>query len=211
MVNILIADDHPLFRSALLNAMAKLSFENQLFEAETYESAHKAITEHQIDLVLLDLKMPGNKGLMGLAKMRAEFPHVAVVIVSATEDVTIIQDAKNIGAMGFVSKASNIEDMINTVESVYSGQEVFPTSLFISDATGVASKLSLLTPKQLTVLNLIAEGALNKQIGFELDIKETTVKSHITDIFRKLGINNRTQAALLVQDLANIDGDKLKA
>lgn len=204
MYRVAIADDHPLFRSALNGALQELNEPCTVVEAESLEQAITCITEFDVDLLLLDLKMPGNDGLMGLMRIRAEFPHLAVVVVSASEDAGIIQHIKSLGASGFIPKSSSIDIITQGIESVFAGNLVFP-DVMLSEANPTADKLKLLTPKQFRVLQLIAQGALNKQIGYMLDIKETTVKSHISDIFKKLGINNRTQAALIVQEMSLID------
>lgn len=204
MYRVAIADDHPLFRSALNGALQELSDTCDVLEAENLDQAISLIEQQDIDLLLLDLKMPGNDGLMGLMRVRAEFPHLAVVVVSASEDAGTIHQIKSLGASGFIPKSSSIETITNGIASVFAGNVVFP-DVMIAEVNETAEKLKLLTPKQFRVLQLIAQGALNKQIGYMLDIKETTVKSHISDIFKKLGINNRTQAALIIQEMSLVD------
>ncbi|NVK36564.1 MAG: response regulator transcription factor [Gammaproteobacteria bacterium] len=204
MYRVAIADDHPLFRSALNGALQELTDTCDVLEAENLDQAISLIEQQDIDLLLLDLKMPGNDGLMGLMRVRAEFPHLAVVVVSASEDAGTIHQIKSLGASGFIPKSSSIETITNGIASVFAGNVVFP-DVMIVEVNETAEKLKLLTPKQFRVLQLIAQGALNKQIGYMLDIKETTVKSHISDIFKKLGINNRTQAALIIQEMSLVD------
>lgn len=204
MYRVAIADDHPLFRSALNGALQELNDTCDVAEAENLDQAITLVEQQDIDLLLLDLKMPGNDGLMGLMRVRAEFPHLAVVVVSASEDAGTIHQIKSLGASGFISKSSSIETITNGIASVFAGNMVFP-DIMVEEVNETAEKLKLLTPKQFRVLQLIAQGALNKQIGYMLDIKETTVKSHISDIFKKLGINNRTQAALIIQEMSLVD------
>jgi DNA-binding NarL/FixJ family response regulator len=200
MFQVVIADDHPLFRRALTEALAETPFPHQVVECETFEETYSALETNLPDLLLLDLKMPREGGLFGLMRIRAEFPQVAVAVVSASEDGQVIQSVRQSGALGFIPKSSRIDQMVQALEQVLKGSLSFPEYQKEGDIE-LAEKLASLTPQQLRVLQLIADGALNKQIGYTLNIKETTVKSHISDIFRKLDIYNRTQAALLVQQL----------
>lgn len=200
MVRVLIADDHPLFRRALREAVVSSDSNSELLEAEQLEQALTLIRSEQPDLLLLDLKMPGSSGLAGLAQIRSEYPELAVVVVSASEDSVVVSRVRQLGALGFIPKSASIEAITLALGKVLQGQLVFPEFLGHADDE-LTRKLASLTPQQLRVLFLIAEGALNKQIGYSLNIKETTVKSHVRDIFRKLDIINRTQAALVVQQL----------
>lgn len=200
MYQILIADDHPLFRTALRGALAELQEPCAITECETFEQVQDIIHQQETDLLLLDLKMPGNNGLMGLMRIRSERPQLAVAVVSASEDPAIISSIRSMGALGFIPKASSPAEIRAAIEHIFAGGISFPE--FSQVKSDLTERLRQLTPQQLRVLQFIAEGALNKQIAYALNIKETTVKSHISDIFRKLNINNRTQAALIVQELA---------
>ncbi|MDP2505850.1 MULTISPECIES: response regulator transcription factor [unclassified Oceanobacter] len=200
MYQVLIADDHPLFRRALSDALDETGIACSSSECEDFYQVLQTAGQQAIDLLLLDLRMPGNTGLMGLMRLRAEFPQLAIVIVSASEDRMVIEQVRQLGALGYIQKSSTIAGISQALAQVMEGKLSFPefTGQPQDDTT---ARLSQMTPQQLRVLQLIAEGALNKQIGYTLNIKETTVKSHISDIFRKLNINNRTQAALIVQQL----------
>lgn len=200
MYHVVIADDHPLFRRALRDALTDTGHACDLTECETFDQALEQIAAHKPDLLLLDLKMPGNSGLFGLMRLRSEHPQLAIVVVSASDDSNVIANIRQLGALGFIPKSCSIEDMTQALDRVMMGYLSFPEFIH-QQSNAMTDKLSSLTPQQLRVLHLIAEGALNKQIGYTLNIKETTVKSHISDIFRKLDINNRTQAALIVQQL----------
>ncbi|MCY0967443.1 response regulator transcription factor [Parathalassolituus penaei] len=200
MYRVLIADDHPLFRRALREAVDSTGEDCELIECEQLDQALAIITHQQPDLLLLDLKMPGSSGLAGLAQIRSAYPELAVVVVTASEDGTVASRVRQLGALGFIPKSASIETMTQALRSVLQGKLVFPE--FVSQTPDeLTRKLASLTPQQLKVLVLISEGALNKQIGYTLDIKETTVKSHVRDIFRKLDIINRTQAAMVIQQL----------
>ena len=204
---ILIADDHPLFRRALEEAIQPLGDEYEITQADNFDDTLILLEENpDIDLVLLDLKMPGSEGLLGLIQIRRAFPHVGVVIVSATQDAQTVANAMREGASGYVPKSTRFEKIQEAIPAVLSGKKWLPKELeqAVADAKvdeTAIQKLSLLTPKQLRVLVMIGKGYLNKQIGAELDIKETTIKTHVSEILRKLEIKNRTQAALFTQFL----------
>jgi DNA-binding NarL/FixJ family response regulator len=200
MLQVLIADDHPLFRRALKEALDETGVRCHVRECETFDQALTLIDKNTFDLLLLDLRMPGNTGLMGLVQLRSEYPQLAVVVVSASEDATVVDNVCQMGALGYIPKSSSIEAITRALADVIEGKTSFP-EFVARRGDDMATRLSQLTPQQVRVLQLIAEGALNKQIGYTLNIKETTVKSHVRDIFRKLEIINRTQAAMVVQQL----------
>ena len=204
MYHFVIADDHPLFRSALKAATEELPITCSIVEAESFAQTTLRLQQTEADILLLDLKMPGSEGLMGLMQIRNDYPHLAIVVVSASEDAMTIANIKQIGALGFIPKSSSMEQITQAIECVMNGKISFP-NVMLNEKNQHMEKLKLLTPKQLNVLKLIAQGSLNKQIAYELAIKETTVKSHISDIFKKLNINNRTQAALIIQELCLVD------
>jgi len=205
MYQVLIADDHPLFRAALIGSLAEMDLKFDISESSTFDEARQHILNHDMDLLLLDLRMPGNDGLLGLLSLRSEFPELAIVVVSANEDPQTISDAKDMGAMGFIPKSSKRDDIHQGLTRVLDGEFSFPEFTKPDEASDVACKLNLLTPKQLKVLHMIGKGELNKQIAYNLNIKETTVKTHISDILRKLEITNRTQAALILRELSVVE------
>lgn len=156
-----------------------------------------------IDLVFLDVKMPGNEGLIGLSEVRARFPDVLVVMVTALEEANLIRKALALGACGFIPKSASIECIAEAVERVLDGEQWLPES--VANLTDEASetetddfsvKLAMLTPHQLKVLRMVADGLLNKQIAYELDISESTVKQHVSAVLRKLKVINRTKAGI---------------
>jgi len=205
MYQVLIADDHPLFRAALIGSLAEMDLKFDISESSTFDEARQHILNNDMDLLLLDLRMPGNEGLLGLLSLRSEFPELAIVVVSANEDPQTISDAKDMGAMGFIPKSSKRDDIHQGLTRVLDGEFSFPEFTKPDEASDVACKLNLLTPKQLKVLHMIGKGDLNKQIAYNLNIKETTVKTHISDILRKLEITNRTQAALILKELSVVE------
>jgi DNA-binding NarL/FixJ family response regulator len=213
MTRILIADDHPLFRLALTQAVRALVPEADVSEADGFESAREALGKQpDIDLVLLDLHMPGSHGLMGLVALRTEFPAVAIIMISANDDPIVIERALTYGAAGFIPKRSDLSAMQETLRAVLACET--PAS-FVSDRRSdsspiaqdqaLAARLGSLSPQQLRVLSLVADGLLNKQIADRLGIQERTVKAHMSAVFERLGVRNRTQASLLLRSLEVAD------
>lgn len=211
MARILIADDHPLYRLALVQAVRGLLPEAVLDEAEDMAGVQAALAAHpDIDLVLLDLHMPGSHGLVGLAALRAEYPGVAVAIISAHEDPATIHRALAHGAAGYLTKRAGLDELQAGIRAVLDCQQWLPPSLreAVTQAPAepgeneIAARLASLSPQQFKVLTRVAEGRLNKQIADELGIQERTVKAHMSAIFEKLGVRNRTQAGVLLSSLS---------
>lgn len=209
MTRILIADDHPLFRLALAQAVRSLAEQAEVIEADRFESARQhLLSRTDIDLVLLDLHMPGSHGLMGLVALRAEFPAVAIVMISAHDDPAVIRRALTYGAAGFIPKRSSLGELQESLRAVlaceYPGQAAFDDGTAGNEDAEdmqLAARLASLSPQQLRVLGLVAEGLLNKQIADRLDIQERTVKAHMSAVFERLGVRNRTQASMLLRSL----------
>lgn len=208
---ILIADDHPLFRSALRQALTLgLGPSVALAEAESIAELETQLAYKQDwDLVLLDLNMPGAYGFSGLVLLRGQYPQVPVVMVSAQDEPAVIARAREFGASGFIPKSSSLEIIQRAVQAVLDGDDWWPpVTLEVAQvspqARAAGEGLASLTPQQFRVLTMVCDGLLNKQIAFELSVSEATVKAHVTAIFRKLGVRTRTQAALLLQQLASI-------
>jgi DNA-binding NarL/FixJ family response regulator len=208
MVNFLIADDHPLFREAL-RATLQSRFEGADFvESDNLESTLAAILNNKkLNLVLLDLNMPGCEHFYGLIRVRECFPELPIIVISASDSATTISKSIAYGAKGFVSKAAAVDTLEVAIQKVLDGEVWIPEELkdrvdnISQEQLDIAAKVAELTPKQFQVLNFLQDGQLNKQIAFEMDVTEATVKAHISAIFKKLGVNTRTQAALLVDKL----------
>jgi DNA-binding NarL/FixJ family response regulator len=208
---ILIADDHPLFRSALHQAVTLgLGPDVRLVEVASIAELETRLTEKSDwDLVLLDLNMPGTYGFSGLVLLRGQYPQIPVVMVSAQEEADVVVRSKEFGASGFIPKSSSMEKIQKAVRAVLEGDVSWPPQAFeeinVSDeAKAARDGLASLTPQQFRVLTMVCEGLLNKQIAYELSVSEATIKAHVTAIFRKLGVRTRTQAALLLQQLESI-------
>ncbi len=216
MYKILIADDHPLFREAITNVIQTGFPEAETLETEDLDTALSlAQTHDDLDLVLLDLNMPGMNGLNGLISLRNEAPTIPVVIVSAEDDKQIVLQAITCGAVGFISKSSPRAQMTEALEQILQGNVYLPSDIIRqsdqdsnrrnrrnSEHPQIAPELlSSLTRRQLLVLERMAKGESNKQIAYNLHIAETTVKAHVSAILRKLGVHNRVQAILSASDI----------
>ena len=208
---ILIADDHPLFRSALQQALTLgLGPDVRLVEAASIAELESCLTaKADWDLVLLDLNMPGAHGFSGLVLLRGQYPQVPVVMVSAQEDASVVARSREFGASGFIPKSSSLETIQQAVRQVLDGELWWPPQSAEAEALSAEAKaasagLASLTPQQFRVLTMVCDGLLNKQIAYELGVSEATIKAHVTAIFRKLGVRTRTQAALLLQQLESI-------
>lgn len=204
----LIADDHPLFRGALRQAIADVFQHCSIVEAEDIDSLQCQMETNPLPcLVLLDLHMPGAHGFSGLIFLNAHFPQVPVIMVSAHDSPEIIHRALDHGAAGFLPKSSHPDVIANAISSVLAGNLWKPEG-YDSTATGssseeqnIAAVMASLTPQQFRVASMLAQGLLNKQIAYELNVTEATVKAHLTEIFRKLGVHSRTQAVLAISHL----------
>jgi len=205
---IVIADDHPLFRGALREAMVGLPCQLSIAEAGSFAEVSEIVgADGDVDLVLLDLAMPGVKGFSGLMYLRAQHPGVPVVIVSATEDPDVIRRCFEFGASGFIRKTLGTEEMRQAVQVVLDGGSYVPPDVDLSksqdsESAKLAARLASLTPQQVRVLMMLSEGLLNKQIAYELSVSEATVKAHVSAILTKLGVDSRTQAVIAASRIA---------
>ena len=206
---VIVADDHPLFRDALTHAVGKVLPDSIVIEADSLESLQQAVDANPAaDLLLLDLTMPGVSGFSALAWIRQNHASLPTVVVSAIEDIAVMRRALKHGASGFIPKSSSINEIETGIDTVLQGDVWLPDGVdpggdgLESEEAAVAESLSSLTPHQFRVLMMLGEGLLNKQIAYELGVSEATVKAHATAIFRKMGVTNRTQAVLAVQQLA---------
>ena len=203
-LHILIVDDHPLFRSAICALLLDKLPHAEVAQADSFEALIAALDAHdELDLVLLDLSMPGALGLSVLIYLRNERPAMPVLVVSANDAPETIRLTCQFGAAGFLPKSAEPARMLATVRAVLDGGEIFPESAMAPNEADarLASRLAQLTPQQLRVLMALANGLLNKQIAYELGVSENTVKVHVSAILRKLECCSRTQLAVLVKGL----------
>ncbi|UBO73086.1 response regulator [Aeromonas rivuli] len=203
---IVIADDHPLFRGALYQAVHMAVSDAQLLEADSIDSLAHLLKDHpEVDLLLLDLKMPGANGFEGLVHLRGQYPDLPIVVVSASEEASVVQQVLRLGALGFIPKSSSMKQLVTALNAVIAGDTWLPEGISLRPEceyeSSLTSKLASLTPQQYKVLVMLRDGSLNKQIAWELNVSEATIKAHITAIFRKLDVKNRTQAVIALQQL----------
>ncbi|WP_166263305.1 response regulator [Marinobacter caseinilyticus] len=211
---ILIADDHPLFREAITSVIESGFAGSEVFETADLDSA-LAITQQNddLDLILLDLNMPGMHGLNGLISLRNEAPTIPVVIVSAEEDKQVVLQAITYGAIGFITKSSARSQMTEAIQQILNGNVYLPPDIIRTGKDSTQRRhrneddpispelLNSLTRRQLLVLERMSKGESNKQIAYHLSIAETTVKAHVSAILRKLNVHNRVQAILSASDV----------
>lgn len=203
-MKILIADDHPLFRQALTITL-KAEFDDLVvLEAESISKLQQILSEEtSLDLLLLDLDIPGAQGFNNLICVRQKHPELGVIIVSGFEDQDNIHKAMSHGAAGFIPKSTPVPDMIVAIKDVLGGKLWTPDGEFSPDQkhnTEIENKIDSLTPQQYKILLMFGDGLLNKQIAYDLGISESTIKTHASTIFLKLGVKNRTQAVILLNE-----------
>ncbi len=195
---IIIADDHPLFRTALSHAVSKVWPDATVIEASSAANARAELNDGA-EALLLDLHMEDSSGLSVLMDLRQDFPALPIVIVSASEEPRVYAAASQLGAAAFIPKSASLDLMRDALSAVREGDSWFPDNEQTVDDD--LARIASLTPAQRRILSQMREGLLNKQIAYELDISEATVKAHITAIFRKLNVISRTQAVLLATKL----------
>ncbi len=205
---VIVADDHPLFRTAIKEALQESQGETSFLEASSFETLQELVDQNQdVDLILLDLHMPGVSGFAGLVYLCNRYPSVPVVIISANEDPVVIKRALDHGAAGFIPKSSDIKTITNAIGDILMGEIWAPVSEQANlpgnnvSEVALAERMAQLTPQQFKVLMSVSQGLLNKQIAYEMGISEATVKAHVTAIMSKLGVSNRTQAVLVASKL----------
>lgn len=205
MYNILVADDHPLFRDAITNIIATSFSGSIIKQAEDIESTLECVKNNDdLDLIMFDLNMPGMSGLQGLLALRNEYPTIPVVIVSAERDKQTILQTLSYGAVGFIAKSSSKNSIVEALESVFAGNVYLPADIMRlpeecntkNEFVVLPEKIALLTRRELTVLKNLSLGEANKKIAFNLNISEATVKSHVSSILKKLGASNRVKVVL---------------
>lgn len=218
MARFLIVEDHPLFREALESAVCSANPDADILQATSIGEALEVLSStHQIDLILLDLSMPGTTGLSGLVQIRNSFPKSPIVVVSSYEDPQIVSSALLLGASGYIPKSASKREIANSITEVLRGSIYVPRKILDSakarhtrtDVKELLARLRNLTPQQLRVLDMLRIGLQNKQIAYNLKICETTVKIHVSEILRKLKVLSRSNAIIEVSkvDFVNLGGE----
>lgn len=203
-MQVIVADDHPLFRSAMCQALSG-ALNTDVIETESFEQTLQNLANcAEVELVFLDLNMPGNEGLLGLSRLRNLYPDVLVVIVSAEENLATINKCISLGACGYIPKSTPLPVMLEAIAQIREGEQWLPTHMLDKTLEQqptpeqlFMAKLELLTPHQFKVLVMIADGLLNKQIAYEMGISESTTKQHVSAILHKLEVSNRTLAGIM--------------
>ena len=205
---LVIADDHPLFRGALRAAVSGQFAGADIAEAGNFDDVVGELERGgDVDLVLLDLAMPGVRGFSGLMFLRAQYPSVPVVVVSANDDPTVIRRCMAFGASGFIPKRFGADTLRDAFAKILAGDVWIPADVDLSAATDpetarLRDRLVTLTPQQVRVLMMLSQGLLNKQIAYELGVSEATIKAHVSAILQKLGVESRTQAVIMASRIA---------
>ncbi|RXG92212.1 DNA-binding response regulator [Bradyrhizobium zhanjiangense] len=217
MMRFLIVEDHPLFREALEGALQMVAPGAEILQAISIDGALEQLSAGaELDLLLLDLSMPGTTGLSGIIRIRKAFPKVPVVIVSGHQDPRIIAGALSLGVAGYILKSSSKQELAQSIGEALQGLVCIPDAYRAlrprrapSPAHDLLKRLHDLTPQQLRVLDMLKRGLQNKQIAYELKISETTVKVHVSDILRKLNVLSRTKAIVEMSqiDFATLAGE----
>ena len=209
---IIITEDHPLFRSALTTALSQGLEKASFAEASAFVELQQLLENGEpSDLVLLDLQIPGAQGFSALLYLRTHYPEVPVAVISAREEANVIHQSLEYGACGFIPKSSSLEVLTTAVRTLLDGDLWTPPNLEPPqksegpDTNKLIEKVSTLTPQQFKVLGMLKDGLRNKQIAWELQVSEACIKAHATAIFRKLGVNNRTQAVIVLQQLEAVE------
>lgn len=213
MAKAIIADDHPLFRAALHQAL-RASLGDDILQVSSFSELQQTLLQQSaVELIFLDLNMPGNQGLTGLTELRNHYPGILVVVVSANEQLSVIRKALDFGASAYIPKSVPLDALTDAVTSVLQGETWVPQDIadellhapLDEEEQAFAAQLEQLTPQQFKVLQCIADGLLNKQIAYTLNVQETTIKQHVSAILRKLKVNNRTQAGILFRTMLGVD------
>lgn len=202
--SVLIVDDHPLYCEALATTLERIFPVERIESVSRFSEALAA--GFRPDLIMLDLKLPDVQGLSGFVRLRDLMPDVPIVVISALISDDQIADIRAMGGSGYVSKSATQAELEEALCRVERGEPSFPdwikdhqrSANTVTDTRDVMRRIGDLTPQQTRILRLIGDGKPNKQIAYELSLAEATVKAHVTALLRRLGVRNRTQAALLV-------------
>ncbi|MEM8755394.1 MAG: response regulator transcription factor [Pseudomonadota bacterium] len=209
---VLIVDDHPLYSDAL-GATLEVVFPGVAIEkapslAETFGRLDAGFAP---DLVMFDLKLPDVSGISGFMALRARLPDTPILVISSLASVDVVRSLLSAGAAGFLPKDASAQTLKSALAEIADGRRYVPEGYLARDdegdgAGGARADLAALTPQQRKIVRLIADGKQNKQIAYELSLAEATVKAHVTALLRRLGVRNRTQAALLAKAAAGSRG-----
>ncbi len=213
--HIAIVDDHPLFRNALRHTLSAAFGDLRLSEAGSLDELIAVLEVGHVDLILLDLNMPGVAGFSGLVTLRSLYPEIPVVVVSANEAPSAIRRCLSLGASGYIPKSLSVDMIRAAIGAILQGEIWSPPDIGFDleddpEIAALTKRISTLTPQQMRVLSMLGEGLLNKQIAYNLGVSEATVKAHVSAVLQKLGVESRTQAVIAVQKIDDEIGDRRK-
>jgi DNA-binding NarL/FixJ family response regulator len=208
-MRILVADDHPLVRDALARTVTSLDAVVQVIEAADFDALRSQASEHDLDLALVDLNMPGMRGVNGLRALRREFPTLVLIVASAQDDAATIRMVLATGVSGFIPKTESRDVVLQAIRLVLAGGVYVPPSVLLTQDGAAAAPAhgsngpaeTTLTPRQIDVLGCLLQGRPNKLIARDLGLTEGTVKIHIAAILRALGASNRTEAVVRAREM----------
>jgi DNA-binding NarL/FixJ family response regulator len=205
-IRILVADDHPLFREAIVHLLKRSLPDVVVHEANSLAQCREVLDSHRdVSLLLLDLKLGDTNGIDGLLFLKKTYPSVPVVVISAYDEHSVIQDSLRYGASGFIPKQLGMDEIADAIQIVLDGDVWFPGSSELSDVTRTDDDsqpdFSELTATQIKVLVLLRDGKPSKEMASILSVTEATIKAHLTEIYRKLNVRNRTQAVVQAKKL----------
>ena len=201
---IIVADDHPLFRDAITHLLERTVANLEVIQVDSFDALGKALSANTLpSLVLLDLKLSDTQGMDGLLILKKQYASLPVLIISAYDDSSVVNMAMQYGASGFVPKSLEMDRMAEVITAVLAGDMWFPEAIDggTQDSGGGTPEFEGLTPAQLKVLTLLREGKPSKEMAAIMRVTEATIKAHLTEIFRKLKVRNRTQAVLAAKEL----------
>lgn len=211
MMTVLVADDHPLFREAIVGALRSMSNDIGVIESGSMSEAFDQVAGSvDIDLILLDLRMPGTSGVKGVRALRMRRPDVPIAVISALTDSLVIRECMDAGAIGYIPKSLPRAHIANAIQTILDGGSYTPAEEQLSATESsdgdddeieesVRCRFELLTNQQRKVLELMAQGMANKRIAYAINVQITTVKSHVSSLLQKLGVSSRTQAVILYE------------
>ena len=207
----LVIDDHPLYCDALATTMESIFNTRRIRTATTLgEALHQLRMRFSPDLVILDLNLPDASGLSGFLKIKEKMPDVPVIVISAITTEGVVQSVISAGAAGFIPKETGRQVFQEAMTDIWNGKTYVPPGYVMParakendrSVETISRKIAHLSQQQTRILSLICEGMPNKLIAYEMQLAEATVKAHITALLRRLGVHNRTQAAMLVREVS---------
>ena len=205
-VQVLVADDHPLFREAIVHLLERAITDVQIHEASSLEKTREILSDNRdVSLLLLDLKLSDTSGMDGLLFLKKTYPSLPVIVISAYDDTAVVQESLRFGASGFIPKHLGMDDIAAAINVVLEGDVWFPGASQLQQEKKPSEAgqpdFSELTATQLKVLSLLRDGKPSKEMANILSVTEATIKAHLTEIYRKLNVRNRTQAVVVAKEL----------